>query len=78
MASKRPPNPNTAYGRKRMREEYPQNLARMTPEERQQHDSDKTTVTAILWGFAIVSCLIAFAVSGGDGLLKWMKYLTNQ
>lgn len=33
MAQRKPPNPNTAYGRKRVREDYYQRKALMTPEE---------------------------------------------
>jgi hypothetical protein len=76
--AKKPPNPNTAYGRKRIGEEYYQRVANMTPAERKPHKTDQNNATAILWIVVITGCIIAFAIGGMPMLMKFMKYLTNQ
>ncbi|MES2265604.1 MAG: hypothetical protein V4520_02510 [Bacteroidota bacterium] len=71
MASKRPPNPNTAYGRKRQREEYYQRKALMTPEERANQNSNEVLIYVIA---VIIFGGIAFAIGGSTGLLKWLSH----
>ena len=68
--AKRAPNPNTAYGRKRIRQEHQQWKNNLTPEKRQEHDSFVTLWSVIILGIIM---LIIFLIAGGDGLLKWLR-----
>jgi hypothetical protein len=66
--AKRAPNPNTAYGRKRLREEHQQWRANITPQEREKSDN------FAFWGVLIVLAiivLIVFLIGGTDGVLHW-------
>lgn len=71
MAYKRPANPNTAYGRKRMREESLARYNALSPEEKSKHDETSTIAYIVI--LAVVM-LIVFLVSGPAGLLKWLSH----
>lgn len=71
MAYRRPPNPNTAYGRRRIREDYYQRKAEMTPEQRSQQN---TTEAWIYIAFIVVIGAIIFAIGGSGALLDWLTH----
>lgn len=67
--AKRAPNPQTAYGRKRLREDTQKWKANLSPEERAKVESFSYGWTIFI---VAIIMLVIFLVSGGDGLLKWM------
>lgn len=71
MAQRKPYNPNTKYGRKKIREEYAQRRAEMTPEERSGNDALATIVLIIIIIF-IGGC--AFLIGGKDAVLKTLSH----
>lgn len=71
MAQRRPPNPNTAYGRKRIRDDYYQRKALMTPEERSKQNSSEALIYIII---VIIVGGLVFAIGGSAGLLKWLSH----
>jgi hypothetical protein len=70
MAQRKPYNPNTAYGRKKMREEYQAHFQSLPKEEQERINSDHT-----LWylGIIVVLALIAYLVGGSQGLMNWFS-----
>ncbi len=68
--AKRPPNLNTAYGRKRARQEYYQRKAEMTPEERAKQNGNEVLIITIV--LVIVGGLI-FLIGGSGALMKWLS-----
>lgn len=70
MKSK-PANPNTAYGRKRLRKEYQEWRNQASPKER----SDDNTSRIIIWIFVVgIGIMFAFLTGGGNGVLKWLTH----
>lgn len=69
MSSKKPYNPNTAYGRRKLREQSALNYANMTEVEKNNHDTSKFLVGLVI--LIVVGGLI-FILSGTDGLIKWL------
>lgn len=67
--AKRAPNPNTAYGRKRLIEDTQKWKANLSPEEHGKVES-----FSFGWTIAIVAIIMltVFLVAGADGLLKWL------
>jgi len=68
--AKRPANPNTAYGRKRLREENQQWKAKLSPEERSKAESFSFGWTIVIIAIII---LIVFLIGGSNGLMKWIS-----
>jgi hypothetical protein len=66
--AKRPANPNTAYGRKRLREEYQERKANMSPEERSAQNQTEAWVYIVI---VVVVGAIVFMIGGSGALLKW-------
>lgn len=62
-------NPNTKYGRKKLREQAREEYERMTPEEKEKHNTFGCITTFII---LIIICGIIFIFSGSEGLLKWL------
>lgn len=69
----RPPNPNTKYGRKRMRDEAQYKYDTGTPEYRGEIDTIKGWVWFVVMLIALVVFGIIWAVSGPEAALKWAK-----
>jgi len=72
MAGQRKPyNPNTAYGRKKLREQADETYARLSPGEKVEVDS---------WKFGCIFAIIALAIIIGlltgnvSGALKWLSH----
>lgn len=70
MGQKKPYNSNTAYGRRKLREQTEQNYANMTPQEQQEHDRTKFWVILII--LIVVGGLI-FLIGGLGALTKWLS-----
>jgi hypothetical protein len=71
MGRKRPPNPNTKYGRKRMRQETAEWKANLSPAEQRQVDFNGC-IFYILVVLAIMAIIYFF--SGSDGVVKWITH----
>lgn len=69
MAQRKPYNPNTAYGRKKLREQAQQHYENMPPEEQENHDFTKFIIVLII---VIVVLSIGFACGNTHGALKWL------
>ena len=70
MAQRKPYNPNTKYGRKKLREQAAQNYANMTSSEKADHNALGVVITLILIVF-FGGCV--YLTSGSDGLMKWLS-----
>ena len=66
--AKREANPNTAYGRKRLRNEYYERKANLTPEQRASENSSETILYLII---ILVIVGILYLVGGSGAVLKW-------
>lgn len=70
MAQKRPPNLNTAYGRRRARQEASERYQEMTPEQKNEHDQFGFIVTVVI--IAVV-LLVVYLFSGTEGLKTYLR-----
>lgn len=66
MAQRKPYNPNTAYGRRKLREQGRKEYEQSTPEEKR----NKNVIGIII---LVVVCLLMWAILGTDGFLKWAQ-----
>jgi hypothetical protein len=74
MGQRKPYNPNTAYGRRKLREEAQRNYENMTPEQRAEVDSYKTGFMLIFIVIVIVAVIIYIAATGDTkGALRWLS-----
>lgn len=75
MSQRKPYNPNTAYGRRKMREASQQYRASLPPEERKKLENQTQ-----LWGciivvvIAIIVLLIGVATGNEKGALRWLSH----
>ncbi|GAA0884602.1 hypothetical protein GCM10009120_32000 [Sphingobacterium siyangense subsp. cladoniae] len=69
MAQRKPYNPNTKYGRRKLREDNYRRVANMTDDERSKLEAN--TFGCLLM-FIIIGGLIVFFLFGGDGLMRWL------
>ena len=67
MAQRKPYNPNTSYGRKKLREQAQKHYDQLPPEKKTEHN---------ILGFVvlIVICIIMFLILGANGFLKWASH----
>ena len=71
MGQRKPYNPNTKYGRRKLRDEYYQNYNNMNSNEKSEHDWRVFVITLIT---IIVFGGIAFLIGGPDALLSWLSH----
>lgn len=71
MNQRKPYNPNTKYGRKKLREQYYQNYNNMTSDEKSEHNS-------LVFIFTIIAIIlfggIALLIGGPKALLSWLSH----
>ncbi|MBW8327428.1 MAG: hypothetical protein K0M50_21870 [Prolixibacteraceae bacterium] len=65
-------NPNTKYGRRKMREQAYNNIANYTPEEKDEYNKIKFGVGLTLFFFFIILCVLIFVIAGPEALIKWL------
>ncbi|MBL7724455.1 MAG: hypothetical protein JNK27_09910 [Chitinophagaceae bacterium] len=71
MAQRKPYNPNTAYGRRKLREEAERNYQNDTPQGKQDRDNMGFIVIIII----VVIIFLIFAATGNlKGFFKWMSH----
>lgn len=71
MAQRKPFNPNTKYGRKKIREQYYENYNSMSSKEKDNHNSlviFLTIISIIVFGGLIL------LIGGPEALLKWLSH----
>lgn len=73
MGQRKPYNPNTAYGRRKLREQAEINYQNATPEEKAQIDSDRGIMWMIVVVILIIIIVIGFATGNGDSTMKWLS-----
>lgn len=64
MAQRKPYNPNTAYGRRKLREQYQINYTNKTPEEKREHDKSVWWMQFVWFIIAMIICLIVISLGG--------------
>ncbi|MBO9592405.1 MAG: hypothetical protein J7599_05795 [Niabella sp.] len=73
MTQRKPYNPNTKYGRRKLREQAHYNYVNGTPEYRKDIDNIKAIVWVVIIAIVIIIGFIIYSVSGVEGLLRWLK-----
>lgn len=73
MAQRKPYNPNTKYGRRKLRDQAHYNYVNGTPEYRREVDNIGAIVWVVIIAIVIIIGFIIYSVSGVEGLLKWLK-----
>jgi hypothetical protein len=71
MPQRKPYNPNTAYGRKKLSEENAEWKANLPPEERAKVESFSFFSVLLIVGVII---LIIYLFSGSEGVMKWASH----
>ena len=73
MKQYKPHNPNTAYGRRKMREEAYNRISNYTPEEKAEYNKIKFGCGVIMFVGFIIICVLIYIISGPEALLKWLR-----
>jgi len=66
-------NPNTKYGRRKMREQAYNNIANYTPEEKEEYNKIKFGMGLTFFVIFIIICVLIFVIAGPEALIKWLK-----
>jgi hypothetical protein len=66
-------NPNTKYGRRKMREQAYNNIANYTPEEKEEYNKIKFGLGLAFFAIFIIICILIFFIAGPEALIKWLK-----
>lgn len=70
MSQRKPYNPNTKYGRKKLREQNHLAYQNMTPDEKSEHNSCVFIITIII---IIVFGGFILLIGGPEALFKWLS-----
>jgi hypothetical protein len=70
MTQRKHYNPNTKYGRRKLREQAANYRANLSPEERAQFDTYNWILLIVI---VIIICGILYAVGGWGPMLKWLS-----
>ncbi|MDF2379833.1 hypothetical protein JMG10_00035 [Nostoc ellipsosporum NOK] len=74
MAQRKPYNPNTAYGRRKRREEHQNWKNNLSPEERAKFETDVNTWGCLIVLIIAVLVLVIGALTGNEkAALKWLS-----
>jgi hypothetical protein len=73
MPQRRPYNPNSKYGRQKLREQAHYNYVNGTSEYRKDIDNIGAAVWAVIIIILIIVGVIIYSISGVEGLRKWAK-----
>jgi len=69
MPQRKPYNPNTSYGRKKLREEAERNRQEMSPEEKKSHDG---CVALVFVGILVLVLLYILLTGDTKGAANWL------
>ncbi|MBE8714406.1 hypothetical protein [Sphingobacterium hungaricum] len=69
MVQRKPYNPHTKYGRRKLQEQHNKRMAEMPKEER---DEINGMTGGCFLLFIVVGGIIVYLLFGGEGLLKWL------
>jgi hypothetical protein len=70
MTQRKPYNPNSKYGRKKLREQVYQSYSNMNAEQKANHNQLEWIITIII---LIVVGGVIFLFGGSDALFNWAK-----
>lgn len=73
MGQRKPYNPNTKYGRRKLREQAQYKYDTGTPEYRRDIDNISAVVWTVFIVICIIICIIIYSVSGIEGVIRWLK-----
>lgn len=73
MPQRKPYNPYTKYGKRKIREQAQIEYNNYTPEEKQEFDKTNFGCNVLLFVIFISICIVIFLVSGPEALIKWLK-----
>ncbi|OJW42844.1 MAG: hypothetical protein BGO56_12460 [Sphingobacteriales bacterium 48-107] len=74
MTQRKPYNPNTAYGRRKRREEHQRWKNSLPPEERAKFEADTNFWGCLIVVFIIIIALvIGFATGNEERVFKWLS-----
>ena len=71
MAQRKPYNPNTAYGRKKRREQAQDTYNNLPPEQQAEWDATGFIITLVI--IAVAALCFFLAGDNGRGFAKWMS-----
>lgn len=66
-------NPNTKYGRRKMREQAYNNIKNYTPEEKREYDKISCGCGVASFILLIIISIFICLISGPEALIKWLK-----
>lgn len=66
-------NPNTKYGRRKMREQAYNNIANYTPEEKAEYNKIQFGMGLVFFVIFIIVCVLIVVISGPEALISWLK-----
>jgi hypothetical protein len=64
MSRRKSYNPNSRAGRRNYRNQYYENYAKKSPEEKAKHDSDVAVIRFFLFIIFMIICIIVVALGG--------------
>lgn len=67
MGQKKPYNPNTAYGRRKLREQSQKYYDELPQDKKNEHDLLKIVIVIII-------CIVMFLLLGAKDFLKWASH----
>ena len=73
MGQRKPYNPYTQYGRRKLREQAYRNIENYSPEEKEDYNKFNCGCQiAILIAF-IIACVLIYLIAGEEALMDWLK-----
>jgi hypothetical protein len=70
MGQRKPFNPNTAYGRRKLREQARENFEKLPPDKQTEYNFYGCLITLIIM-FLFGGCV--YMIGGSEALTKWLK-----
>jgi hypothetical protein len=72
MPQRRPPNPNTKYGRKKMREQAAYNISQYTPAQKADYNSNQVVAFFVIIAVLGIIFFIAYQTGHEKEAMNWM------
>lgn len=74
MAQRRPYNPYTKYGRRKMRQQAHYNISQYTPEQKAEYNKINTIIWLVIIGLVLMVLFIMVATGHEDAAMKWISH----